>query len=107
MTTHDPQTVKPPTQIAGVVGIASVPVTMHAPASVDWRAVAGLPPFQMFAAERMRNISGKDSMDHALDYVRAMGGGMDLMEQYSAWHEAKGFWPNETPLGEAKLVEAR
>lgn len=95
---------KPPTQTASVSGIAPKPVTMHEPEStaVDWRVVTALPPFQMFAAERMRNTTGKDSEEHARDYVRAQGGGSDVFHAYCQWHQAKGYWPNETPFGEAK-----
>ena len=98
---------KPPTQIAGVQGIAAVPVTMNEPpksTAVDWRRVVALPPFQMFAAERMRNTSGKDSQEHAADYVQAQGGGADVFQAYCQWHEAKGYWKNETPMGEVRDV---
>ena len=94
---------KPPTQYAGVVGIEPKPIELTPDRPViDWHAVAALPPFQMFAAERMRNTSGKDSMDHALDYVRGMGAAPDVLQAYEAWHDKKGYWPNETPLGDAK-----
>ena len=95
---------KPPTQYAGVVGIEPKPIVLTPEPSrhVDWPAIAALPPFQMFAAERMRNTSGKDSMDHALDYVRGMGAAPDLLQAYEAWHDKKGYWPNETPYGEVK-----
>lgn len=97
---------KPPTQVAGVAGIAAAPVTMHQDApqdtAVDWRAIVALPPFQMFSAERMRNTSGKDSEEHARDYVRSQGGGADVFQSYCQWHREKGYWPNETPLGQAK-----
>lgn len=105
-TTTAPAT-KPPAQVAGVVGIAATPITMNEPApelarAIDWPKVAGLPPFQMFAAERMRNTTGKDSFDHALEFVRARGAGQDVLDEYEAWHAAKGYWPSETPYGEAK-----
>ena len=95
---------KPPTQYAGVVGIEPKPIvlTPEPTQHVNWGAVASLPPFQMFAAERMRNTSGKDSMDHALDYVRGMGAAPDVLQAYEAWHDKKGYWPNETPYGEVK-----
>ena len=93
---------KPPTQVAGVSGIAATPVTMHQDAqgiAVDWRAIVALPPFQMFAAERMRNTRWKDSEEHAREYVRAQGGGADLFQAYSLWHEASGYWPGEDAFG--------
>ena len=96
---------KPPTQYAGVVGIEPKPIELTpARPVIDWPAIAALPPFQMFAAERMRNTSGKDSMDHALDYVRGMGAAPDLLQAYEAWHADKGCWPGETALGERKCL---
>ena len=96
---------KPPTQYAGVVGIEPKPIVLTPDRPViDWHAVAALPPFQMFAAERMRNTSGKDSMEHALDYVRGMGAAPDLLQAYEAWHADKGCWPGETALGERKCL---
>lgn len=95
---------KPPTQVAGVSGIAPEKLVMNeAPTSaIPWPYIASLPPFQMFAAERQRNTSGKDSELHAQDFIRAKGAGQDLFDDYAAWHEAKGYWPRETPCGEAK-----
>ena len=95
---------KPPTQVAGVQGIAPERITMNdAPANaIPWQFIAELPPFQMYAAEVMRNTSGKDSMLHAADFIRAKGAGQDLFDAYAAWHEAKGYWPQESPLGEIK-----
>lgn len=94
--------IKPPAQVAGVSGIAPTPVTMHQQSEVPWATVVHLPPFQMFAAEKMRNTSGKDALEHAADYVRQKGGGADVFEAYAAWHTEKGYWPNETPMGEVK-----
>lgn len=100
---------KPPTQIAGVAGIVEVPITMHqAPADVgiNWRFVASLPPFQMFLSERAGpNQTGQNS--HAWATMAAIGlaadvGDKALLDQYAAWHEAKGYWPDETPLGRSK-----
>ena len=93
---------KPPTQVAGVIGIAAAPVTMNKAPALDWRAVVALPPFQMYAAEAMRNVSGKDSLLHAMDFVESKGGGQDVFDGYAEWHAAKGHWPNETPMGEVK-----
>ena len=59
---------KPPTQTAGVVGIEPKPIELTpAPTQrANWRAIAALPPFQMFVAERKPMPSGcKDSQDWA------------------------------------------
>lgn len=100
-----PIKVKPPPQIAGVTGIAATPVTMNeAPRDdgVDWLRLVALPPFQMFAAERVRNTSGGDAIVHATDFIKAQGVGHRVFEDYTQWHAEKGYWPNETPLGEPK-----
>lgn len=95
---------KPPTQVAGVQGIAAERITMNdAPInSIPWHFIAELPPFQMYAAEVMRNTSGKDSALHAQDFIKAQGAGQDLFDAYAAWHEAKGYWPQENHFGEIK-----
>ena len=94
---------KPEPIRVGVEGIAPKPLVLTPERPrIDWAHLAALPPFQMFAAERMRNTSGKDSMEHALDYVRGMGAAPDVLQAYEAWHDKKGYWPNETPYGEVK-----
>ena len=97
-------TEKPPTQYAGVVGIEPKPIalTPEPTQHINWGVVTSLPPFQMYAAEAMRNVSGKDSLLHAMDFVESKGGGQDVFDGYAAWHTAKGYWPNETPMGEVK-----
>lgn len=94
-------TPKPPTQVAGVMGIAPERISMNeAPAnSIPWQFIAELPPFQMYSAEVMRNTSGKDSMLHAVDFIRSKGAGQDLFDAYAVWHAAKGYWTGETPMG--------
>lgn len=100
---------KPPTQVAGVTGIAAEKIEMNeAPANaLPWPFIASLPPFQMYAVEKMRNTSGKDSQAHAEDFIRAMGGGQDLFNAYVDWHAAKGYWPGESPLGHIKVEESK
>lgn len=87
-----------------MTGIAPERISMNeAPTTaIPWQFIAELPPFQMFSAERMRNTSGKDSMEHAAEFIRAKGAGQDLFDDYAAWHSAKGYWPNETPMGELR-----
>jgi hypothetical protein len=100
--------VKPPTQVAGVVGIEAVPITMNEPPArpaVDWGLVAALPPFQMFLAERAGpDPTGLNSHAWALksahDLAAVVGDGA-LFNEYAAWHGRKGYWPGETPLGVA------
>ena len=99
---------KPPTQIAGVVGNEPKPIELTpAPTQrINWRAIAALPPFQMFLAERDGpNQTGKNSQEWATEVAMRLGaavGDKALFDAYAAWHEAKGYWPGETPMGAAK-----
>lgn len=90
---------KPPTQVAGVEGIAPKPIelTPAQPARIDWRLLFGLPPFQMFAVEK----SGKPAADVVAWLPEWVGTSEQqaLYDDYCQWHAAKGYWPNEDPLG--------
>ena len=95
---------KPPAQHAGVVGIASTPVTMNEPQpAIDWGRLVTLPPFQMWAAQRLPTMhpGGRNSEEHAKDVVGRLGMGVEVFQEYAAWHKAKGYWPNESPMGES------
>ena len=96
--------VKPPPQVLGVSGIAEQPIVIH-DAKINWAMVAALPPFQMFLAERDGpNQTGKNAQEWATGVAMRLGAEMGdkaLFDAYCAWHEAKGYWPGETPLGQA------
>ena len=53
--------------------------------AIDWQRLSGLPPFSMFLAERYQSDVPAQSPE--------------LYAEYCQWHAAKGYWPNETPLG--------
>ena len=95
--------VKPPPQVLGVSGIAEQPIVIHDP-KINWAMVAALPPFQMFLAERDGpNQTGKNSQEWATGVAMRLAAAVNdqaLFDEYAAWHEAKGYWPGETPLGE-------
>lgn len=97
--------VKPPPQVLGVSGIAEQPIVIHDP-KINWALVAALPPFQMFLAERDGlNQTGKNSQEWATEVAMRLAAAMGdkaLFDAYAAWHEAKGYWPGETPMGAAK-----
>lgn len=77
---------KPPTQIAGVQGIDATQFAAPPP-PIPWKRLAGLPPFQMFAAEKRRP-------------VESLAMEKEAVAEYITWHKAKGYWPGETPFGE-------
>lgn len=97
--------VKPPPQVLGVAGIAEQPIVIH-DAKINWAMVAALPPFQMFLAERDGpNQTGKNSQEWATGVAMRLAAAVNdqaLFDEYAAWHGAKGYWPNETPLGQVK-----
>ena len=97
--------VKPPPQVLGVAGIAEQPIVIHDP-KINWAVVAALPPFQMFLAERDGpNQTGKNSQEWATGVAMRLAAAVNdqaLFDEYAAWHEAKGYWPGETPMGQAK-----
>lgn len=99
---------KPPPIKVSAQGIEAKPITMNEPApapDVDWRKVAGLPPFQMFVHEKRPCPADADSerwaYEFACRFIDELGAEA-LMQRYVAWHGAKGYWPNETPFGEPK-----
>ena len=84
---------KPPTQIAGVQGIAATRFPADEVIQKRLRnRLAGLPPFQMFAAEKRQLPTALVLQD-------------DAVQEYMSWHAAKGYWPNETPFGAIKKGE--
>lgn len=95
---EDPPAVKPPPMVLGVQGIDAKPV--HEMNQIDWATYIVLPPFQMFAAEKMPNATSEDSQRHALIYCQNNGHSPAIIEEYCAWHKAKGYWKNETPTGQ-------
>ena len=90
---------KPPTQIAGVVGIEPKPIelTPNRP-RIDWAHLLELPPFQMFAIERAGK-SAADMMAWMPAWAREHESEQALFDDYCQWHAAKGYWPNEDPMG--------
>ena len=95
---------KPPTQTAGVTGIdahGSMGGAPIEPAShtIDWNKIVGLPSFEMFVFEESGQHAGA-SADEWVANRRAGMGDKPLYELYAKWHKAKGYWPDETPMGE-------
>lgn len=105
---------KPPTQVAGVSGIADIPIVLtpeQPEQAIDWVKLFQLPTFQMFAVEcepalaepLSNNLNNGvplwvqyQSVDAWLHTYHPE----DLYKQYCAWHKSKGHWPNETPMGD-------
>ena len=80
---------KPETFSIGVPGFSAFEAKPGPAApAVDWQRLSGLPPFSMFLAERHQSDVPAPSPE--------------LYAEYCQWHAAKGYWPNETPLGVLK-----
>ncbi len=90
---------KPEPIRVGVEGIAPKPIelTPERP-RIDWAHLFGLPPFQMYAVERARK-SPADVMAWLPAWARAQSE-QALFDGYCQWHERKGYWPNESPMGD-------
>lgn len=90
---------KPEPIRVGVEGIAPKPIELTpARKQIDWERLSGLPPFQMFAAEKGSPPSG--SIAEWLNGLIQGAGPQELYDEYCQWHTRKGYWPGETPMGE-------
>lgn len=92
---------KPATQTLSVAGMKPNPV--NTPDHINIWPIAGHPPFQMFLHEKLGPPSDAeiDDCQRAFDLLMSNPSDRDsLLQEYEAWHAAKGYWPNETPLGE-------
>lgn len=75
---------KPAPTRVGVDGFNAFEAKPDAPReAIDWPHLLGLPAFQMFVNEQQRS----DPPSQA------------LFDDYCQWHQDKGYWPNEDPLG--------
>lgn len=108
MTNNDkpksPRKKKPPTQTAGVTGIDAHGGMGEAPTEpanprIDWQKLIALPAFEMFVAEESGN-SDYASVTSWIENRRASMGDDKLYDLYAKWHSNKGYWSDETPMGE-------
>ena len=88
---------KPPTIRVGVEGIAAAPTPDRAE-RIDWTRLIGLPPFQLYAAER-GGLPADNILARVGEWVRTQEE-RALYADYCRWHASKGCWPGETPMGE-------
>ena len=94
---------KPPTQTAGVTGIdahgsmGDAPIEPAKP-SIDWQKLISLPAFEMFVFEESGQTGS--TAGEWVSARRTSMGDKPLYELYAKWHRAKGYWSDETPMGE-------
>ena len=98
---------KPPTQVAGVTGIAAIPIVAGSgdtgEKAIDWNHILSLPPFQMYACEKEPTLAeafAKDTRHERVEEWLHKHKPDDLYDSYCEWHKAKSYWPNETPYGQ-------
>ena len=53
---------------------------------IFWIRLEGLPAFEMYLVETRQTVQRS----------------ADFYDAYCRWHAAKGYWPNETPMGELR-----
>ena len=98
---------KPPPIMITMDGIEPEPVTFGGTEQVfkyDWHRLIGFPPFQMFVHEQStQSIENIDEwiIDHVIEKLNTHGED-SYFDEYSEWHESKGYWKNETVFGELK-----
>jgi len=101
-----PRKKKPPTQIAGVTGIDGHGAMGEAPIEpaaefrqyIDWHKLTSLPAFEMFVLEESGQAVGSSASEWVIARRSSMGDDK-LYDLYAKWHEKKGLWVDETPVG--------
>lgn len=102
-----PKKEKPPAQVAGVVGIdahkgmGSEPSQPPPQSGINWHRLVNLPAFEMFIHEQS-GFSDKQTQLQWVGNRRDALGDDALFKLYADWHKAKGYWVNETPMGELR-----
>lgn len=93
---------KPPTQGVGVTGINDTAFGSDT-SGVRWDILIHIPKFQAFCIEKSK-LSYENVMDWIIDFcVAELNKDASIFfKEYQDWHDAKGYWKNETIFGELK-----
>lgn len=91
---------KPPTQGVGVIGINDSAFGSDT-SGVRWEALIHIPKFQAFCIEKSK-LSYENVMDWIIDFclTELNKDASIFLKEYQDWHDAKGYWKNETIYGE-------
>lgn len=98
---------KPPTQMAGVTGIdahgsmGAAPIAPQQEQQINFNVLVNLPAFEMFVFEESGQSVGTSASEWIANRRSTMGDSK-LYELYAIWHEQKGLWVNENPMGQLK-----
>ena len=93
---------KTPTQGVGVTGINDTAFGSDT-SGVRWDILIHIPKFQAFCIEKSK-LSYENVMDWIIDFcVAELNKDASIFfKEYQDWHDAKGYWKNETIFGELK-----
>lgn len=93
-------TPKPPTQGVGVQGFKADVYASDLP-TIHWNVLIHLPKFQAYVIEVSAQPYENVMMwieNYVEEQVKEKGN--TFYDEYAKWHDAKGYWKNETPMGE-------
>ena len=101
--TTKPAAEKPPTQGVGVLGFKA-DIYAADEVKINWPLLMTLPKFQMYCVELSKRHHGEVEM-WMTGFLKdqLMQGEKVFFQAYCDWHDAKGYWKQETPYGE--LIE--
>lgn len=92
---------KPEPIVIGVSGFKALDAEPKPQDFVDWGFLFGLPPFEMYLSEKVGNQNRLMWQDWLLKEL-ANKDEQAVYQAYADWHANKGYWVNETPLGQIK-----
>jgi len=97
---------KPPTQSVSVAGFKA---DLYAAdeVKIDWNTLLNIPKFQMYATEKTGRSIG-NVMEWIVDFMHQevnQRGEQVAFQDYSMWHDKKGYWKNEDVYG--ALIEVK
>ena len=97
---EDANPTKPPTQGIGVIGIDDSAFGSDT-SGVRWEALIHIPKFQAFCIEKSK-LSYENVMEWIVDFVVSeLNKDVSVFfKEYKDWHDAKGYWKNETIYGD-------
>ena len=97
---EDLKQIKPPTQGIGVIGIDDSAFGSDT-SGVRWEALIHIPKFQAFCIEKSK-LSYENVMEWIVDFVvsELEKDVSVFFKEYKDWHDAKGYWKNETIYGD-------
>lgn len=87
--------------VSGFTAFLAEPEPVREVVGIDWAYLIGLPPFEMYLHEQTGSINRKINLAW-LDEQIAKQGEQVVYDDYAKWHTDKGYWANETPMGEIK-----